>query len=377
MVHELRNDTDWVNLKRSFVRAPQIIKQKLNTGDQLLSDQEFELLNDKFTRVESLLKTLESEVTKSTLLIKLFIQHSIGIYEALKNVFEPNLVSEQAGIPVCEMFQACVTFIQKINQIKAKTQPNLDLMLSNVKDPITRLLSVCKNIKRNIREREFAFLDVNKYKGHVEMLRTKKKTTLTLKQEQNLIKYEKNLELSKIKFERINDQFKLDFPTFFEIVHQFIETLHTIFYFLQLTVQYQLLSLNEFPDAIFRLRSKEAEMDPFSFGKHLTDNYHKVHNIAMEELDQLQITKGALEISVKLLSEHAVRADLESDVPDSISTAVTYCILKYPFKAEQEGDLSFQKGDKIRILDQRLNSDWWKGELDGSIGIFPKNYVII
>jgi hypothetical protein len=40
----------------------------------------------------------------------------------------------------------------------------------------------------------------------------------------------------------------------------------------------------------------------------------------------------------------------------------------------EEGDLSFRKGDVIEVIGA-VYKDWWKGTLNGRIGIFPINYV--
>lgn len=48
----------------------------------------------------------------------------------------------------------------------------------------------------------------------------------------------------------------------------------------------------------------------------------------------------------------------------------------YTFRGEQSGDLSFQKGDIIQIVEKSDSTDdWWTGELGGKQGIFPANYV--
>ncbi|KAI8966903.1 hypothetical protein BDF20DRAFT_1005218 [Mycotypha africana] len=48
----------------------------------------------------------------------------------------------------------------------------------------------------------------------------------------------------------------------------------------------------------------------------------------------------------------------------------------YDLKGPQEGDLSFKVGDLIEVLDksEKVN-DWWKGRLNGQVGMFPANYV--
>lgn len=51
-------------------------------------------------------------------------------------------------------------------------------------------------------------------------------------------------------------------------------------------------------------------------------------------------------------------------------------IALYTFKGEQQGDLTFRKGDVIEILKRSDTADdWWTGLNNGSTGIFPANYV--
>ncbi|KAI8643067.1 hypothetical protein BD408DRAFT_343171 [Parasitella parasitica] len=48
----------------------------------------------------------------------------------------------------------------------------------------------------------------------------------------------------------------------------------------------------------------------------------------------------------------------------------------YAFEGQQQGDLSFQEGEVITIV-QKTDSqdDWWTGKINGRQGIFPANYV--
>ncbi|KAG0322314.1 hypothetical protein BGZ99_003404 [Dissophora globulifera] len=48
----------------------------------------------------------------------------------------------------------------------------------------------------------------------------------------------------------------------------------------------------------------------------------------------------------------------------------------YDYEAQQEGDLSFRKDDRIEIVQRTAdNNDWWTGRINGRQGVFPGNYV--
>ncbi|KAF9431759.1 hypothetical protein BGZ76_011735 [Entomortierella beljakovae] len=48
----------------------------------------------------------------------------------------------------------------------------------------------------------------------------------------------------------------------------------------------------------------------------------------------------------------------------------------YDYDAQQDGDLSFKKDDRIEIVERTNSSDdWWTGKLNGRQGVFPGNYV--
>eukprot|EP01104_Vermistella_antarctica_P003973 TRINITY_DN1437_c2_g2_i2.p1 TRINITY_DN1437_c2_g2~~TRINITY_DN1437_c2_g2_i2.p1 ORF type:complete len:1039 (+),score=282.22 TRINITY_DN1437_c2_g2_i2:209-3325(+) len=47
----------------------------------------------------------------------------------------------------------------------------------------------------------------------------------------------------------------------------------------------------------------------------------------------------------------------------------------YNFDGVETSELSMNKGDSINVLACREEGGWWKGELNGSIGHFPANYV--
>ncbi|XP_023243249.1 SH3 domain-containing kinase-binding protein 1-like, partial [Centruroides sculpturatus] len=48
----------------------------------------------------------------------------------------------------------------------------------------------------------------------------------------------------------------------------------------------------------------------------------------------------------------------------------------YPYEAQNDDELTLKKGDIITIITKEVeDKGWWKGELNGQIGVFPDNFV--
>ena len=46
----------------------------------------------------------------------------------------------------------------------------------------------------------------------------------------------------------------------------------------------------------------------------------------------------------------------------------------YNYVGQEEDELTIQAGDIIGLINGD-NADWWEGELNGKVGVFPANYV--
>lgn len=51
------------------------------------------------------------------------------------------------------------------------------------------------------------------------------------------------------------------------------------------------------------------------------------------------------------------------------------CRALYSYAGENETDLIFNEGDVINVVNDADPSGWWEGELNGSVGYFPSNFV--
>ena len=47
----------------------------------------------------------------------------------------------------------------------------------------------------------------------------------------------------------------------------------------------------------------------------------------------------------------------------------------YDYPGYEEGELPLSAGQVVKVFDNTTFHDWWKGEVNGKIGIFPSNYV--
>eukprot|EP01121_Diplochlamys_sp_Union-15-3_P020487 TRINITY_DN8000_c0_g1_i1.p1 TRINITY_DN8000_c0_g1~~TRINITY_DN8000_c0_g1_i1.p1 ORF type:complete len:277 (-),score=61.65 TRINITY_DN8000_c0_g1_i1:36-866(-) len=64
------------------------------------------------------------------------------------------------------------------------------------------------------------------------------------------------------------------------------------------------------------------------------------------------------------------------DTPKKKKSAKKYCIALYDYDAQEENELTFKENDKI-LLHETHDSGWWTGEINGTVGLFPQNYVSV
>lgn len=68
------------------------------------------------------------------------------------------------------------------------------------------------------------------------------------------------------------------------------------------------------------------------------------------------------------------KQDEPSNNPPVGKIPESFAIAKFDYNAQKENDLSFSKGDKIRIL-RKTETGWWIGLCNNKIGYFPYNFV--
>lgn len=75
-----------------------------------------------------------------------------------------------------------------------------------------------------------------------------------------------------------------------------------------------------------------------------------------------------------------IDAKVQPQPSEEAITAAKYAIAKYNFESEYEGDLTFKKGQRIRVI-KEIDESWWEGAIEApgestKFGIFPANYCV-
>ncbi len=55
------------------------------------------------------------------------------------------------------------------------------------------------------------------------------------------------------------------------------------------------------------------------------------------------------------------------------ASAPNLVLALYTYMATSDDELSFHKGSVLTVLSKE--GEWWQGELNGQVGLFPSNYV--
>lgn len=63
-----------------------------------------------------------------------------------------------------------------------------------------------------------------------------------------------------------------------------------------------------------------------------------------------------------------------SDEGGSSHNYIAQCRVEYDYMPNQSDELMIHSGDIVNLIEKQ-DQDWWKGELNGNVGIFPASYV--
>ncbi|KAJ7806167.1 hypothetical protein B0H14DRAFT_2876813 [Mycena olivaceomarginata] len=314
-----------------------------------------------------------------------------------------------------------------MEELRTSIGPELDLIESRVVGPVKELQQVMKTIRKSITKRDHKLVDYDRFNNSLTKLRDKKEKSLS--DEKNLFKLEQDFELATNEYDFLNNALKTDLPRFMTLSTQFIDPLFSSFYYMQLNIFYLILEkVNGF--------AEENKYDVTNVpGSQIANDYEGKRTDAWSSIEELHITKRIISVSKMVqanrsqtgsLGRSATTASTASSssltpsrttpparmpsnsnfkkVPPPIpgssaaappppytpgasaaaatkrapppSPAIQYVVALYDFAAQAEGDLSFNTGDRIEVVERGASAeDWWTGRVHGQQGVFPGNYV--
>ena len=240
-----------------------------------------------------------------------------------------------------------------------------------------------------------------------------------------MYKAENEFEVAAQEYEEFNENMKLEFDALFTQERDFIQPLFQSFYYMQLNVFY---TLHEHMQAI--------DIGYFDFNRDIEEAFNEKRGQIQAQAEAIPIVKYKTtgqrrpqgKFTSRLALENGGRARASShgsaqsplaitsgeesppppyqtngDLGRSASTAGNYASLAkskpappppkpkpgrlsgapavetvtalYPYEAQAEGDLSFNAGDTIEVVQRTDNvEEWWIGKIGGRQGQFPGEF---
>jgi len=391
------------------------------------TDPEYNDYERKFAAVEAACEKMLKDSTVFRDSVSSLLMSGTSFSGSLATLFSPigaeyNIASKH---PNAEITVKNIGVYQTLmEEMRETLAPELELIDTRIVQPCKELTEICKRIRKTCTKRDHKLVDFDRHNNSLNKLREKKEKSLS--DEKNLFKVEQDFELSSGEYEHYNNLLKTELPAFLAMATRFIDPLFHSFYYMQLNVYYIMHDkIQSFADGKYDLNRKDLE-----------EIYLEQRGDAAEQIEELGITKR-IASTAKLLATHRQSSGstgvsrtgsmasrttgldrktsysskgetasytspsrvVAAPPPYTTSTSSSnitkkapppppplkpkpsfnntkYCTALFDFEAQAEGDLSFNAGDRIEIIEQTDSADdWWTGRLDGRTGIFPGTYT--
>ncbi|CAD8106533.1 unnamed protein product [Paramecium sonneborni] len=358
------------------------LNQNLQNERQLYQNQLINI-NEQIQLLKPLKSNLQMEQKKTESLTKQ-LQDQIAINNGLKSF-------------ICENCLVCIEFLSFFQKIVQHFQPSLGLaydsliqLSKNSTAFILEFISKTQNLNlpalRNcVLPEEF---DVNGFFTRVESLRLNESFEISFgnkimnaqknvnqKSNHNLPLLEPTKPIRNVSLQEQSNQF-------FDISEPLTESQMGSPYFTDLEImeKQRVLSKEKYRNQLpLQLNiSKRVNQDIIDHSYQFqsfknNENEINILDTLMKEVAQNKDRCSSLHNVFLDQKEHDKQSKRNKENQQQINNQ--YVIAKYDYKAQKDTDLSFKKGDQIKLL-RRTTNGWWYGEDKNQVkGYFPHNFV--
>ncbi|KAK2461738.1 hypothetical protein APHAL10511_006201 [Amanita phalloides] len=420
-------------LTKAIKRTPFTVSTKIGRAKRS-NDPEFDDFQRQFTGIEAgaekLIKDTKAFTDAVTALFTTgasFALHYSTILQPIAGEFDLIVKNPDAQ----QTIKNVAKHQAMMEELRSLIGPELDLIQSRVLGPAKEMQSIVKLIRKTITKREHKLTDYDRFNNSLTKLRDKKEKSLS--DEKNLFKLEQDFEIATNEYDYINNALKQDLPRFLMLTAHFIDPLFNSLYYMQLNIYYLILEkMNNFvEEAKYEITNTPGSQIASDYEENRTDAWSQIESmnitkrlISVSKVVQAARTqnnggRGTASASASSLSPSPSRsyssASFKKSPPPPPSnafsaapppytpaenednpaptkkapppppplkskpkpaSAVKYVVALYDFAAQTEGDLSFNAGDRIELVERTASSeDWWTGRVNGRQGVFPGNYV--
>ncbi|KAG6857665.1 hypothetical protein H0H87_010234 [Tephrocybe sp. NHM501043] len=409
----------------------------LSTHHLESNDPEFDEYHRIFTSLESGAEKLLKDIKAFTDAVNALFTTGAGYGTHLAAILTPmggeyDLIGKHPDAG--QTIRSVPKYEATMEEMRSLVSPELELIESRIVAPLKELQTTLKLIRKTITKREHKLVDYDRFNNSLTKLRDKKEKSLS--DEKNLFKLEQDFEQATNEYEYINNALKVDLPRFMQLSTQFIDPLFNSFFYMTLNIYYLILEkMNALADDtkydVTNVPGAQIQQD---YESKRTDAWEVIENlgiikriVSVSKLVQATRSQNSLGAGSSAsrtpsigsgsrvpppaasfkktpppppgASSHAAPPPYSpaSSGSGASSIAATkrapppppplkpkpkpvpqvqYVVALYDFQAQADGDLSFNTGDQIEVVERTANAeDWWTGRLNGHQGVFPGNYV--
>ncbi|TID29602.1 hypothetical protein CANINC_001876 [Pichia inconspicua] len=328
-----------------LLKAPQLIKSKLNINNETGSDSFTGMNGVSKAQLEHTKELISGfnililEVKKHEVSLINYVNHCYNVFSLIEQILDQR---EKTLSPV-------VDTLRKNISTKSKHFENRS---NSLFDQLSKLL---KGVQKTIKEREYIALDFAKYNSQIQKYSQGNENT------KKLFENKQKLLDTKSKIEKIDTVITNELPSLLILLNKIAELLAIL-------ICCHVHDIYETMYESFWCTKKmfpSVELDNVSFQK-MKDDIKVQQASIIEKIESFKLFEYKSKINIY---------NDTTNISATVASPTKFGTALYPFKGEKEKNISFNKGDIVKVIEETQDG-WWKGVhvVTGIEGLFPYNY---